>query len=136
MKDDYLRLGFEVEGVYPALKTEHVKDPNVIRWIKNTGLDLNCDVTQIGEHCENYLRDTPILLVRRRQWDGKWVEAKLPTYRVFGCCHHWYESFFVPCASDEVPRLPRVEARLRVWTIGTILRAELLHNRAIARRQR
>lgn len=135
MKDDFLRLGFEVEGVYPALNTSQVRNHDTIRWIKNRGARLKCSATGIGEHCENWLRDTPVLIVRRRSWDRQLVEAKLPTYRVLGCCHHWYEDFFQLCPMNETPRLPRKEAQLRVWTIGTILRAEVLHRRMLERKR-
>jgi hypothetical protein len=123
MIDEYLRYGFYVRGFHRALTARQINDRRVIRWIKNEAVRRNVPFRKWREFLENYLRDAPIIIIRRRARDGAWVEAPLPTYLVFDCDDHWFEDFAQAVPMDQLPRLPRREAKLRVWVMGTILRA-------------
>jgi hypothetical protein len=123
MNDYYLRYGFYVRGFHRALTARQMTDKRVIRWIKNEAARRDIPFRAWRTYLEDYLRDAPIIIIRRRTRDGMWVEAPLPTYRVFECDDHWFEDFVRPVPMEQLPRLPRREAKLRVWVMGSILRA-------------
>lgn len=121
--DEYLQYGFYVRGFRRALTARQMSDRRVIRWIKNETARWGIPYAEIPERCINFLRDEPVIFIRKRTRDGKWVEAPLPTHKVFSCDVHWFEDFCVEVSMDQLPRLPRPEAKLRVWVLGTIVRA-------------
>lgn len=126
MNDEYLRYGFYVRGIHRALSARQMNDRRVIRWIKNEAARRDIPFRAWRSYLEDFLRDAPIIIKRpRRTFGGQiiWVEAPLPTYRVFDCDDHWFEDFCVEVPLNQLPRLPRPEAKLRVWTMGCILRA-------------
>lgn len=127
INDEYLIFGFYVRGVHRVLTARQMRSRKVIRWIKNEMALRNIPFRQWQKFLDDYLRDAPIIFKRRR-WSKRdqrwvWVEARLPSVRALECEPHWFEDFGRAVPMDELPRLPRKNVRLRVWTIGCILRA-------------
>lgn len=124
MNDEYLKYGFYVSGIHRVLTPEQMQNPKVIRWIKNEATRKGIPFRQWLKFLDDYYRDAPIIFTRRRTRDGKWKEMYLPLERAFrGVDEHWFEDFCKEVPMDKLPRLPRREAKLRVWVLGCLLRA-------------
>ena len=123
MNTDFWKYGFYINGYRRALTLRQVRNPKVVRWIRNELAALDMPYTQMEDFFVNYLRDTRHIFIRRRRRDGQWVEAVFPTCRAFSNDVHFWEDASKPVPMDKLPRRPRPEVVLRYWIIGSILRA-------------
>ncbi|MEI9850878.1 MAG: hypothetical protein WDN24_08465 [Sphingomonas sp.] len=66
---------------------------------------------------DGYYRDAPKIFVRTRKRDGERREMYLPLVRAFDHpgIDWWFRDFCVAVPDNITPRLPRREAKLRVW---------------------
>lgn len=124
MFDEYLTYGFYVKGIHRVPTAGMMKDRRVIRWIKNEGAKRNLSHRQWLRFLDDYYRDAPVIFKRKRTRDGQWKEFYLPLTRAFdGVDSHWFEDFFQPVPMNKLPRLPRKEARLRVFVLCALFRS-------------
>ncbi|MEI9849874.1 MAG: hypothetical protein WDN24_02230 [Sphingomonas sp.] len=123
--DEYLKYGFFAEGIIDVLTAEEMSDPETIRWIKNTAAGMEIPFRKWLAFIDGYYRDAPKIFVRTRKRDGERREMYLPLVRAFDHpgIDWWFRDFCVAVPDNITPRLPRREAKLRVWVLGCLLRS-------------
>jgi len=125
MNDEYLKYGFYVRGILKVFTAEEMNDPETIRWIKNTAARMEIPFRQWVKELDDHYRDAPHIWIRWSKRQNAWLEIYLPVVQAFRGPNmaHWFRDFCVEVPDDVTPRLPRREAKIRVWVLGCLLKS-------------